>query len=309
MEISLLLARQIVAMFLIVITGFCTVHFGLFDDRDTGFLARLNIDIICPCAIVNSFQMEFSVEKLTGLLLAILAAVLIHVLYLLMDVLLRGPLKLTSVESASIIYTNALNLILPLVVATLSEDMVFYCTAYMLVQTFLMWTHGKALVSGKTRMAAKDFMNPNIFAIVIGLLLYVLKFRIPEIPASAIKSIGGTIGPVSMLVIGMLIGKMDIRQSFLNRRAYFIAFLRLIVYPMATVFLLVYSGIGRLHPDAGNIFLVTLLGASSCTASSIPQMARVYSDEGAYAGTLNIVNLAFCIVSMPLIIYIYQLLR
>ena len=309
MEISILLARQIIAMFLIVIVGFCTVHFDLFTERDTGFLAKLNIDIICPCAIVSSFQMEFSVEKLTGLLLAVLAAVILHVLYLLLDFLTRRPLKLTPVESASVIYTNSLNLILPLVIATLSEDMVFYCTAFMVVQTFLMWTHGKSLVSGKTHVDAKDFLNPNIFAILTGLLLFILRIRIPEIPATAIRNIGSTVGPVSMLVIGMMIGKLDVKSAFLNGRAYFITFLRLIVYPLLTVLVLVYSRLGRLHPDGPDILLVTLLAASSCTASSIPQMARVYSDEGPYAGMLSIVNLAFCIVTMPVIVYIYQLLR
>ena len=112
-----------------------------------------------------------------------------------------------------------------------------------------------------------------------------------------------------MLVIGMMIGKLDVKSAFLNGRAYFITFLRLIVYPLLTVLVLVYSRLGRLHPDGPDILLVTLLAASSCTASSIPQMARVYSDEGPYAGMLSIVNLAFCIVTMPVIVYIYQLLR
>ena len=64
----------------------------------------------------------------------------------------------------------------------------------------------------------------------------------------------------------------------------------------------------RLHPDAPQILLVTLLAASSCTASTIPQLAGVYGEEGAYASALSIVNLVFCIVTMPLIVFVYQFL-
>ncbi len=308
MEISILLAKQILAMFLIVIVGFCSVHFHLFEERDTKFLAKLNIDIICPCAIVSAFQIPFSMEKLGGLLVAILAAVIIHVVYIALDYCLRKPLKLTPVESASVLYSNCLNLILPLVTATLSSEMVFYCTAFMLVQTFLMWTHGKALVSGQHKVNPRDYLNPNVFAMGIGLMLYIFRISLPEIPYTALKNIGGTIGPVSMLVIGMLIGPTDVKKAFLNGRAYFIAFLRLIAFPLVTVMILVFSGINRLHPDASRILLVTLLAASSCTASTIPQLAGVYGDEGAYASTLSIVNLALCIVTMPLIVFVYQFL-
>ena len=129
-----------------------------------------------------------------------------------------------------------------------------------------------------------------------------------EIPHTAVKNIGSTIGPASMLVIGMLIGPMDLKKAFLQGRTYFIAFLRLILFPLAAVVFLVYSGINRLHPDAPQILLVTLLAASSCTASTIPQLAGVYGEEGAYASALSIVNLFFCIVTMPLIVFVYQFL-
>ena len=37
---------------------------------------------------------------------------------------------------------------IPLVVMTLGQDMVIYCTAFVVIQTFLMWSHAKALLRG-----------------------------------------------------------------------------------------------------------------------------------------------------------------
>ena len=308
MEISIILAKQIASLLIIVLVGFCTVHFGYFTDRDTFFLTKLNINIICPCAIVNSFQIQFTMDKLRGLLVAALAAAIIQITFILLNVLLRRPFQLKPVESASVIYTNALNLILPLVMAILDEDMVFYCIAYSLIQVFLMWTHGKALVSGYTQLSFRQILNTNVVAMLIGLALFLCRISLPSIIGTPVKSLGSLMGPVSMLILGMLVGNMDLKKAFSTVRIYRIVFLRLILLPLIAVLILVYSGLGRLHPDSGRIFLITLLAASSCTASNIPQMARLYSEDGEYAGMINLVSLVCCVVSMPLIVLIYQLL-
>ena len=119
------------------------------------------------------------------------------------------------------------------------------------------------------------------------------------------------VGPLSMLVIGMLMGPLDLKKAFGNIRVYLAALIRLILFPILSVLLIRYSGLLKIHPMAEQIYMVTMLAAASCSAASIPQMAQVYgkdAESANYSSMLNVVILAFSIVTLPLIIYIYQMI-
>ena len=90
---------------------------------------------ISACVIINAFQIDYSREIRDGFLLALLAAVLIHVILFLLCRILGKFLKFSSVEKASLIYSNAGNLIIPLVTAVLGEEWVIYASAFLCVQT------------------------------------------------------------------------------------------------------------------------------------------------------------------------------
>ena len=53
---------------------------------------------------------------------------------------LERPLHFNSIEKASIIYSNSGFLVIPLVASVLGQEWVFYTTAFIVVQTVLLWT-------------------------------------------------------------------------------------------------------------------------------------------------------------------------
>ena len=60
MEISMLLAEQIMAMFLTMAVGYAVVKIGLFRTEDSKVLSNMVVYICSPCIIVNSFQIELT---------------------------------------------------------------------------------------------------------------------------------------------------------------------------------------------------------------------------------------------------------
>ena len=63
MEISMLLAEQIMAMFLTMAVGYAVVKIGLFRTEDSKVLSNMVVYICSPCIIVNSFQIELTKDK------------------------------------------------------------------------------------------------------------------------------------------------------------------------------------------------------------------------------------------------------
>ena len=147
--ITLQLLQQIVVFFLMMACGFLVVKRGLIDAKSSRMLSVICIYIIMPCVMINAFQIEYSKSIRDGFLLAVAAAVLIHIFLLVFVRIIGKPLKLSVLEKASIIYSNSGNLVIPMVTVVLGEKWVIYASAFSSVQMILMWTHGEPFDGGE----------------------------------------------------------------------------------------------------------------------------------------------------------------
>jgi predicted permease len=285
------------------------VRLGLLKGEDSRVLSTLSLYLIMPCVILSSFQIDQTEELRQGLGLAVGAAVVSHILLIAVTDLLRRPLNLQPVERASIVYSNAGNLIIPLVTSILGQEWVIYSSAYVSVQLVLLWTHGIATLQGKAAADLRKIVtNPNLIAILVGLVLFATGLRFPSPVEDAVTSLGAMLGPAAMLTTGMLIGGMEGRSLLRYQRVWLIALLRLVVCPLLCLGVLWLTGAKGLLPAAGEILLVTMLATMTPSASSITQMAQVYGGDASYAGVINVVSTLLCIITMPCMVLLYQII-
>lgn len=306
--LSLILAEKILSLFLIMGMGFALVRSGRAKPQDSRGLALANLYVISPCMLVSAFQTQMSEQVGRGFLLALAAGCAVQVLYIALARVLRRPLRLQPVESASVIYSNAGNLIIPLVTWVMGQDMVIYCTAYMVFQTLTMFSHGKGLVRGVRGIDPRQmFLSLNMLAVYLGAALFLLGVGLPGPVASAVSAVGGMIGPSSMLVTGMIMGGVDFRRMRAFKRLPLVVALRLVAFPLAALALLKFAPVGGLVGNADMVLLVTLLASCSPSASTINQFAQIYDKDAEHTSAINVVIILCCIVTMPLMVALYQL--
>lgn len=309
MELSILLAEQIVVIFLMMAIGYFIVKIGLFRPDDSKVLSNLVVYICFPCVLIDAFQIELTVRAAKGLILAVIAAVAAHAFMLLVVKILERPLGLNSIEKVSIIYTNAGYLVIPLVTAVLGEEWVFYTTAFLLVQNVMIWTHGVSVLKGSSQQDIKKiFLSPNIIALAVALLLFLAGIRLPIVLASCVESMSSLVTPASMLVIGMVIGDVDLKWVFRQKRPYLICLIRLVVIPVTAA-----AGLGIVermgfHADAEYILLIVLIAVAAPVAAIITQLAQIYDKDVRYASVINVMSVVFCILTMPLAVLIYEMI-
>lgn len=143
MTISILLAKQIAQLFLMIFMGFLIVKAGLLKDEDSKVLSKIVLYLIIPCVILNAFQVDYTPETVRGLLVAFAASLLMQVVLLFAILALGRVFHLDAVEITSVYYSNSGNLIVPLVTAVLGAEWVLYSCVYMSVQLVFFWTHCK----------------------------------------------------------------------------------------------------------------------------------------------------------------------
>lgn len=307
MEISILLMEQIAELFLMILMGYIIVKTGLLKGEDRKVISKIVLYLVIPCVIINAFQVDYTSEKVKELLLVFAASVLLQVILLAAVWGAGKVLKLNEVEATSIYYSNSGNLIVPLVTFILGKEWVLYGCVFMSVQLVFLWTHGKNTISREGKWDWKKIVfNVNMISVFAGVVLFFTKIRLPEIVDQALSSVGSMIGPASMIVTGMLIAEMNLRNIFENVKVYFISFLRLVVIPVISLAILKISGLVNIHPDGKKLLLIVFLAVITPSASTITQMCQVYGNDSKYASAINVMTTLLSIITMPLMVLLYQ---
>ena len=305
---SLLLTKQIAELFIMILLGYILVKSNLLTKQDSKVLSTVALYIVTPCVIINAFQVQHSQDVKNGLILSFLAAIIIHIIYIVGVRIVGKGYTLNGVEKATIIYTNAGNLIIPLVQALLGKEWVVYTTGYILVTTIFIWTHGRMLICEEKGFNVKELLkNVNVVACIMGILMFALKIQFPSLITETMDSMSATIAPISMIVAGMLIAGMDVKDCLKNKRLYIITFLKMIVFPLFAVSLLKFTNLSSMVKNGDIILLISLLASIAPTAASVTQLAQIYDADSEYASAYYFITTLLCILTMPVFVWFYQL--
>ncbi len=304
---ALLLLRQILSLFLIMACGFLIVRLRFLKGSDSRILSVLSIYMIVPCVIIKSFQIELTEQVRNGFLLAVAVALAAHICLVLISLVLKRFLRLNAVERASVIYSNAGNLIIPLVTAILGDEWVIYSCAFSCVQQIFIWTYGQTMLSGQRGVNWKKvFLNTNVISIAVGLALMLLHVRLPGILLDSVQAMAGTIGPISMIMLGMVLADVDLKRIVGNGRVYLVAALRLIVVPLVMLCLLKLSGLAGTLPQGRTILYISFMAMMTPAAAMVTQLSQLYDNQPDLASSVNVMTTLLCVVTMPLLTQMYM---
>ena len=307
MHISILLMEQIVELFIMILMGFIIVKAGIVKDEDSKVLSKIVLYLIIPCVIIKAFQVDYTSKTVNGLLLALAASVTLQIVLLGVISVMGRLFHLNEVEIASVYYSNSGNLIVPIVTFILGQEWVLYGCVFMSVQLIFLWTHCKKIISRESSYDWKKIvLNINMISVFAGVFLFFTKIRFPEIIGNTLSSVGSMIGPLSMIVTGMLIAGVDLKKVFTNKRIYLVTFIRLVIEPIVALAVIILLGMKNWHPQAENIILITYMAAITPCASTITQMCQVYGNDSKYASAINVMTTLLAVVTMPVFVYFYM---
>ncbi|MBR4889674.1 MAG: AEC family transporter [Clostridia bacterium] len=303
--VAKLLIYKILQLFCMMLIGIVIAKLKIVTSKESSVLSKISLYLLMPSAIINAFDFEQTPQMRTGLLFAFGAALLLHILLYLLDWLYGRFVSKSAVERASVMYSNAGNLIIPIVSFALGEEWVVFSTAFMAVQLVFVWSHGIRLFSSNEAFNIKKvLLNVNIIAIMIGLVLTVFSLRLPVFVKDITSSFGGMLGPVSMLIAGILAADIKPKQVLADKRIYRVVALRTLVYPVITgVVLKLLSQLPVV--DGDKILLIAFLACITPAAATVTQLAQLNHKEPEFATAINIFSTVVCVATMPLFVAVF----
>lgn len=299
MSLAVIALNQILVMFLIMILGFLCYKLKIINHETNKKLSDFLLLIVNPLLIFNSYQREFNKELLYGLVVSFILAIVSHVIAIGAAWLaVRGKNKQDiSLERFSCIYSNCGFMGIPLINSLYGSEGVFYLTAYMTVFNLLIWTHGVILMTGhrNKKDLLKTLVSPTFIAIIAGMLLFLLNFRVPQVLYRSMDYVASMNTPLAMIIAGVTMAQSDFKRVLFKWRIYLVVFMKQLAIPMILV--LLYHKL----PVDSKILTTAVLAAGCPVAAMGVLFALRYNKNHLYASELYSVSTVTALVTIPAI--------
>lgn len=296
-ETALIVAEKVLFIGLLMAVGFLCGKLGLIDRELNRKASELLLLVVSPCLIFSSYQVEYDAALLGNLLLAFgLSVGSFAVQLLCAHLLLPRSRPDAAVEQLSVVYPNCMFLGIPLIEALYGAEGVLYLTAYITCFNVLIWTHGVIVMDGRfdRRQLLKKLCSPALIAIAAGLVLFLLRVRLPGWLLEPVRSISGMNTPLAMLIAGATISQTPLRSCVMERRLYRVLAIRMLLVP-ALLLAAFWALPVPLMPK-----MAVFLAAACPTASYCTMFALRYGHDSGYAARIFALTTLSAAVCLPL---------
>lgn len=314
----LVVFKQLLIMGLIVLGGFCFAKIFKVCDKEQKFLSKILIYFINPFLILNALNIDFELSKFIQLALVFALSLIVHLLMIGLALLFsrsknKDDKDYCKLDALAMMFSNCGFIGIPLIRGVFGDEGVFYLLGFLIAFNVFMWTYGYCKLSGKVELK-KVATNPNMIAVVLGLIIFFVPYPLPQVLSSAIGMIGDLNSGVAMILIGVLFAGFKFDKKYIVHIIK-VCFVRLFLVGFVVSFLILFIykvlalNISGLDCELLRMVLFVVLICATCPcATSVPSLACVFNKDGEYASMLVCLTSLLCIVTVPAVVAFAELL-
>ncbi|MCQ2589316.1 MAG: AEC family transporter [Treponema sp.] len=310
--------KQLLIMALIVLGGFTFAKVFKVDDKEQKFLSKLLIYFINPFLILNALNIDFEFSKFVQLALVFLLSLVVHFIMIGLALLFarsKNPDEkdYCTLDALAMMFSNCGFIGIPLIRGVFGDEGVFYLMGFLVAFNVIMWTYGYSKLSGRVDFK-KIATNPNMIAVILGLIVFFVPYPLPEVASKAISMIGELNSATAMILIGVLFSGFTFETKYI-KHIIKVCFVRLIFVGLVVSFLIlvIYKflapGLSPADSELVKMILFVVLICSACPcATSVPSLACLFNKDGEYSSMLVCLTSLLCMISVPAVVAFAEML-
>lgn len=236
--------QQMLVLFAMILTGYFCYKKEIITDTLQPKLSYLVVNIFNPFLIISGIS-DKSVDKSFHLVMEnIFLVLLLFGIWIitgpLLVRLLRLPNEKRPLYNLMNIFSNLGFMGLPLISSIYGQGATIYVSFYMLMYNLLLYTYGIYIGSKNspyknTHFEWKKLMNPGVIASLLAIVIFFLHIPVPSAIGTFVSYMGNTAVPLSMILIGVFMAKIDLKSIFINGTVYLFAFFKLLLLPILLI--------------------------------------------------------------------------
>lgn len=291
-------------LMLFIVVGYIARKIKVMPDGFDKMLTKFVMAIPLPCMIINSFNIEFSVDMLLGApVILALSVGSMAVVYIVVHVstLKVKPDTRRTVRFA-LMFTNFTFMGLPIVAEIYGAQGAFNYVIFTLPIRIIFYG-GAPLILGKgeklnVKETLRQFLCEPVVAVFIGFVLYVTQIQLPEVITSVMEGLGNMASPLGLILCGAIIADANWSGITKYPSVFVVTALRLLVVPAGVLGLFLLLGVDH------SMIRTTIFYYAMPVASFLPTFLLRYNSEAVEAriagGYMVVISTVLCMLSIPL---------
>ncbi|HIU25260.1 MAG TPA: AEC family transporter [Candidatus Copromorpha excrementigallinarum] len=301
---------SLIMIFLLIIPGFFFKKRDILSEEQNSGINSIVVNITWPCLVIDAMQMEFSMEILKDCSFILIVCLIVFAVLLLISFPFAKLIRLSKSKQYltvfMLLFANTGFIGIPVIRALYGNDAIFYAAIIELINDVLIFTIGIMMIQmsagASLRINFRQFLNPGLIGVIIGLLLFLLRVELPDVIGGSIEMIGNATTPLTMFVIGFQLGGLKLKDVVSDWQVYAVCFVKLLIVPLlALVLLKLWVG------EFSLLEKVLIIDFAMPIAAVSAIFSQQYKGETAFATKSVLLSTVLSLITIPVFAIIMEL--
>ena len=296
----MVLLQQMGILFVYMMIGYVACKKEYFDQEFGKKLSWLVVNVANPMlaisAVVNNEEQIAKKDFYVTVLLAICFYAFFLILARILPRLIGVQKSDIGVYKMMTTFNNIGFMGFPVIAAAYGNGALIYAVPFSIMFNILCYTWGiQTLCGGGEKGNWKRIINIGTISGIISIVLFFMQIPVPKMLCSLSAGLSNLTGPLSMLVIGISIAAMELKDLFTDVKLLKFALIKLLAVPVAAMLLVCQVIDNRLICE---VFLVMM---ATPAASMCAMLSQQYGGDYELAAKGVALTTILSVVTMPIV--------
>ena len=296
----MVLLQQMGILFVYMMIGYVACKKEYFDQEFGKKLSWLVVNVANPMlaisAVVNNEEQIAKKDFYVTVLLAICFYAFFLILAQILPRLIGVQKSDIGVYKMMTTFNNIGFMGFPVIAAVYGNGALIYAVPFSIMFNILCYTWGiQTLCRGGEKGNWKRIVNIGTISGIISIVLFFMQIPVPKMICSLSAGLSNLTGPLSMLVIGISIAAMELKDLFTDVKLLKFALIKLLAVPVAAMLLVCQVIDNRLICE---VFLVMM---ATPAASMCAMLSQQYGGDYELAAKGVALTTILSVVTMPIV--------
>lgn len=296
----MVLLQQMGILFVYMMIGYVACKKKYFDQEFGKKLSWLVVNVANPMlaisAVVNNEEQIAKKDFYVTVLLAICFYAFFLILAQILPRLIGVQKSDIGVYKMMTTFNNIGFMGFPVIAAAYGNGALIYAVPFSIMFNILCYTWGiQTLCGGGEKGNWKRIINIGTISGIISIVLFFMQIPVPKMICSLSAGLSNLTGPLSMLVIGISIAAMELKDLFTDVKLLKFALIKLLAVPVAAMLLVCQVIDNRLICE---VFLVMM---ATPAASMCAILSQQYGGDYELAAKGVALTTILSVVTMPIV--------
>ncbi len=301
----MLLLQQMLVLFIYMMLGFFLARKGVLDERAGKTFSWMVVNVANPALIILptiNKETTLSPEQIwEALKLAVIMYVALIVIAKVITMFMRTSME-KNLYQMMMIFNNIAFMGFPIVAAAYGPDALLYSALFTLPFCMLIYTYGIVLITAngekQEKLKLRSIFNIGVIAVIFALAMLVIKPDMPGFVITATKGVSNLTGPLSMMVIGISLAGMKLKDVFCDKTLWLFSFVKLLVIPIIGTLIVIQL----LDNDLLCHVCMVMLGTP--VASMVVMLAQTYDADSELMSRGVALTTILSVITIPMVSFI-----